>query len=420
MDDRGGLTLKTGKIGRVNCIRQQIMMPGETIDIQMDGNVRLESLRERDSLRINAHLGIFMTPLRWLWTDFPDYLKQGLDTNIAQPLVQVNNLDAYGVGAHDESLLNMPTYFRDSCLRIYNEWYKWPETADATEWHNDGNIAVPLQNAWSRTRFKADPDDANDRNVASATEFDVRQLAETQARFLSAIDRDVLSYNRYMELVQLMYGADGSREVDQVPFLVDEVDVGVNPRDMAATDGASLGRWQSIFDFNVDHSVRKVTTPEHCILTYMLTVRFSPLTETRHPLATDRLTWPELVGDHQILGSTPPKEVQQRDLFAGNLTNTIGYLPAGWQWRAGHDVVGQRIDLRDSFPYMKVPNTPEQSKDATRINQAFRSQSLGDYVVDIYTHERSRNRMNTSLESWYAGMKGRNTDAEFPHQGKMK
>jgi len=69
---------------------------------------------------------------------------------------------------------------------------------------------------------------------------------------------------------------------------------------------------------------------------------------------------------------------------------------------------------------MKVPNTPEQSKDATRINQAFRSQSLGDYVVDIYTHERSRNRMNTSLESWYAGMKGRNTDAEFPHQGKMK
>lgn len=84
---RGGHTLKTGKIGRVNCLRQQIMMPGERINCNMSGKVRLEALRERDVMRINAHLGVFMTPLRWLWSDFTDYVKQGPDTAITPATV---------------------------------------------------------------------------------------------------------------------------------------------------------------------------------------------------------------------------------------------------------------------------------------------------------------------------------------------
>ena len=72
---RGGLTLKSGIIGRVNCLRQQIMMPGERMSINMSGKVRLETLRERDVFRINAHLASFMTPLRWLVPDWTDYVK---------------------------------------------------------------------------------------------------------------------------------------------------------------------------------------------------------------------------------------------------------------------------------------------------------------------------------------------------------
>ena len=62
---KGGHTLKTRKIGRANCLRQQMLMPGERMNINLDGTVRLEALRERDVVRINAHLATFMTPLRW-------------------------------------------------------------------------------------------------------------------------------------------------------------------------------------------------------------------------------------------------------------------------------------------------------------------------------------------------------------------
>lgn len=417
-EDRGGQTLKTGKIGHVNCIRQQMLLPGETLDLSMNGSVKLESLRERDSLRVNAHLGIFMTPVRWLWSGWPDYLKEGPAGATAPPTFSTAAFSDYGLGSYG---LNspLPTFFRDSLLRVYNEWYKWPENADITSWPVDGPPAVPLQAAWNRARFSADPSDSGDYTVASATDFDVRDLAAIQARFRSAIERDVLSYNRYMELVSEMYGADGSREVDQVPMMVDQVEVGLRPREMAATDGASLGQWQSIFDFDIDHQVRNVVCPEHCVISYMLTVRFAPVIEGKAPLARVQDSWAEMVGDPEMLQAMAPVEVQLQDFVMGTSTTSLGYLPAGWQWRSGHDVVGERVDVRDSFPYMLEPTSQASAKLANRIKPAFRSSSLGDYMVDVYVSESTRSPLNSALESYFSGMTGAGSKAEFPKQGKM-
>ena len=428
MNPRGGLTLKTGKIGRVNCLRQQLVMPGEKLNISLNGSVRLESLRERDVLRIHAHLGVFMTPLRWLWPEFPDYLKEGPETAISPPYNSEDNWAKYGIGSFFSESTGDDYFapFRDAYLRVYNEWYKWPENLDATgAIDRDGEIAVPLQKAWTRCRFDASPENSADYTVdTSGDSFDVRELAEMQARFRGAMKRDVLSYNRYMELVKEVYGADASREVDQVPIMLDQQEVGVNPREIPATDGASLGQWQSLFDFGIDHDIRGVVAPEHSIITYMLTVRFSAVTEASHPLATNRLNWHELTGDPEYLSAAPPQEVQKRELFQGDSSTSLGFLPAGWQWRCDHDVVGRRIDERDSFPMMRVPETQADTKDATRVVDAFRSQSLGDYLVDVFIQEDSTQPIGTAMDSYMSGMldhtkPGMKSKAEFPKQGKM-
>lgn len=420
MDNRGGQILKTGKIGRVNCIRQQLLMPGESIDISMRGTVRLESLRERDSLRINAHLGIFMTPVRWLDDNWTDIIKEGPETDKSISYHQTDDMSRLGIGSyHGDGTVKVPSFFLNSYLRVYNEWYKWPEDDDITSVHTDGAIAVPLQHAWNRCRYSASPEHTEDYEVGSGTEFDVRELAEVQGRFRAAMERDVLSYNRYMELIREMYNADGSREVDQVPFKVDEVEIGVDPRELPATDASGLGQWQSLYDFGIDHQVKNVTCPEHCVVTYMLTLRFAPIIEGRHPLANDRLSWAELVADPDILGSMPPQEVLIADIADFDSSTSLGYLPAGWQWRSGSDVVGRRVDAANSFPYMLVPTSQANAKDATRIRDAFRSASLGDYMADIFVRESSRNALGSALESYYSGMGGHGSKAEFPKQGKM-
>ena len=424
---RGGLTLKSGKIGRVNCLRQQMTMPGERININLSGKVRLETLRERDVFRINAHLGIFWTPLRWLWSGFPDYLKDGPNATNTSPTFFDKNWSKYGIGCYgsDTTSSLMDQHWKDNVLRIFNEWFKHPENSDITGWPDDGPAAVPLSKIWSRCRYNKDPGEVGDYQVNSTTAFDVRDLAATQARFRSAMKRDVMTYNRWMELINDTYrGADASREVDQVPLMIDQVDVGVNPRDMPASDGAGLGQWQSMYDFGVNHSVRGFTAPEHGILCYMLTVRFGSIIEGRNPLGYQSYDWHVMTADPEYLSAAEPTPVNTSDVAMTDTSTLLGYAGAGWEWRCDHDVIGSRIDEMDSFPYMRIPTTQAEAKDATRIKNAFRSQRLGDYVADIYIKEDCIQPIGTAMDSYFAGMldhtkgQGQSND-EFPKQGKM-
>jgi hypothetical protein len=406
-----------------------MLMPGERMNVSLSGSVRLESLRERDVMRINANLATFMTPLRWVWPEFPDYVKEGPDTVITPATVTSKaSWDPLGIGSNTALLGKHYKYFEDSYLRCVNEWYKWPENADhlAADIGDHGVKAVPLSKAWNRCRFDSSPAALADSEVGSAATFDVRDLAETQAKFRSAMKRDVLSYNRWMELVKETWKGNGSREVDQVPILLDQVEVGVNPREIAATDGASLGQWQSLFDFSVNHNIKGIVAPEHCILTTLLVVRFASTIEGVMPLANDKLDWFELTADPEYLSSARPQAVQIGDIIGQVNATELGYLPAGWQWRADHDVIGRSLGIRDSFPYMQIPTTQAEAKDATRVKSAFRSQALDDYVVDVFFRENSTQPIGDSMDSYMSGMMdetrpnpgGKNE--EFPSGGKMQ
>ena len=419
---RGGLTLKSGKIGKVNCLRQQMTMPNERMNISLDGKVRLETLRERDVFRINAHLAIFWQPLRWLYEDWPDYVKEGPDTLKSLPTIFDKDWSKYGIGCYggDTQSSLLYKHWQDSLLAIHNQWYRWPEDPEVTEVPTDGNVAVPLSKNWSRCRYNKDPDDGTGQ-IGPMT---VRELAEEQAKFRSAMKRDILSYNRWMELVSETWKGDGSREVDKVPLMIDQTEVGVNPRDMPATDGAGLGQWQSLYDFNVNHQIRGFTAPEHGILSYMLTVRFGSIIEGRNPLGYET-QWNELTADPEWMTVAEPQQVLTSQVSMTDVSTLLGYLPAGWQWRSDHDVIGQRIDEADSFPYMRIPTTQAEAKDATRIKNAFRSQRFGDYVVDCFIKEDCVQPIGDPMESYMAGMMDHTQPqtggrgSEFPKGGKM-
>jgi hypothetical protein len=423
MIKRGGTTLKTGRVGEVNCLRQQILMPGERMNVDISGTIRMESLRERDSMRINAHLATFLTPVRWLDSNWTDFVKKENTTQNTGGCIDMGYL---GIGSYlPYSRLSQEMY-RYSLARVYNEWYKWPEDTDsgvADFAAAEPKSAVPLSSAWSRVREEATPTSTGDYMVSSATSFDVRELSRIQAQFKGAMKREITSNGRWMELIDQVWKGDGSREVDQVPIMLDQTEVGVSPRDMPASDGAGLGQWQSLYDFNVNHSIRGVVAPEHCIMTTILVIRFPPIIEGMMPLATANNDWYELVGDPEFLSAQEPVEVQVQDVAADNSSTTLGYLPAGWQWRCEHNVIGKEIDDRNSFAYSQAPTSYADTKDATRIKNAFRSASLGHYVVDLYFDETSYQPIGTARDSYFSGMlddtrNEYNNNDEFPYQGK--
>ena len=374
----------------------------------------MEMLRERDALRIHAHLAHFMTPVRWLWSQWPDYVKEGPTTQLTPP-TGTHIPGDLGLGG------NIPTtiqeYWVDSLLRIYNEWYKWPEDADAVS--GETLKAVNLEHSWTRCRDKFEPEDDSNKKVDSATDFSIAQLAEVQARYQGAMRREVLSFNRYQEVLQDIWNSDGSREVDQVPVMVAQSEVGVNPRSMPAQDAAGLGQWASIYNFGVNDQFT-LTAPEHVILTSMLTVRFAPIAEERHPLANPRLSWAETVGDPYMLSAMQPQLVEIRDCLDSESNEGLGYLPAGWQWRCQNNDIGVLIDARDSFPYMKNPTNAQEARDATLRTSAFRSQALQDYVADLYFNYQSTSLIPPEMSSYTIGMERGGSKKPYSNVRKVK
>ena len=422
--DRGGQITATGSIGHVKCLRQQLLKPGESLSGRVMGQVIMEALRERDALRINAHIAVFMTPIRWLEPNWTDYVKEGPSTTTSLGYSSaIPNI--YGLGGN--TARNIQDFWINAPLRIYNEWYKWPESADITSWPSaDGPPAVNLEHSWTRCRDQQSPADDADKVVTDTLGtgndlFKVNELAEIQARFRRATENEILSYGRYQEILSEMFGADGSREVDQVPIKIGEDSVGVNPRTINASDAAGLGQFASLYDFNVNFGY-KISAPEHCIVTYMLTTRFAPIADEVHPLANDRLTWAELVGDPTMLSVMQPQEVQIRDCLDSTSSTRLGYQPAGWQHRARNNQVGSRIDIRQSFPYMEVPTTADEARDGSRKVEAFRASALGDYRIDLYAQEKSFSAISSAKSSYYLGVgdAGKGDKSVYPKQGKIK
>ena len=420
MNKRGGRSLQTGKIGVCKVMRQQLLMPGETIRIKASGRVQMEALRERHTIPINAHMAWFAQPLRWLWDDFPDYLKGG----------------QYGSGAYTPTLLNekpvnlgiggegfqrsFPQFYRDAVLRCYNEWYKWPEAADLTAVTEDNLKAVNLEHHWTRCRDTAGPDNTNAETVGSATSFDVQTLASVQANFRSAIQREVLSFERYLDLLRNVYDSDGSREVDKVPIKFAQADVGVNPRNMSATDAAGLGQFSSMYDFNVD-DYAEFSAPEHMIITAIMLVRLYPAADEILPLSQPNMIWSEFTGDPEINSALPPSDLLLSDVFPVSSGTSLGVQPAGWQWRCENHVIDERIQERNSFPVMQYPTNAAEARDASRRNNAFRSQALGDYLSDIYFSMDSYSPIPSAIQSYFVGMdipKHSGAGGSYPHTDK--
>ena len=421
--DRGGNVWKTGKIGRVTPLRQQLIAPGEVFRSRIQGQVRLTAMRERESARCHVRMDAFLTPVRWLWEDWPQYLKEGPDTSLVPPSLNVTGLSFLGLGSSAGSPFQtaIPRYFYDSLLRIYNEHYKWPEDPDITTWPGDGGKAVALPISWSRMQKFDGPQPTDyelETSQAGAREkFDLRDLNELQARYRNAIERDFIAHDRYMELVKELFHGKGSREVDKVPYHVDSVSLGAHPEQMYATDSGGLGAVMSLYDFQVHHDVGTITADEHSILTYLITIRFESVSENETNPMVNLNDWAARTGDAGLLASQRPQPVRRRDIEGGADNNVMGYLPAGWQWRTRWNMVDARFDRRDSFPVYQDFNNPTAAalRDATNINNVFRSASLGDYqcVLDFFEH--SDSPIPGAKSSLFSGapMSGRGDDI-FP------
>lgn len=412
--DRGGVFIGTGKIGVVRCLRQQFMWPGETIKPMIDGKVKVETLRERDGVPLNVRMDVFLTPLRWLWDDYPTWVREGPSTNLSPPAGTVSHdLDLLGIG--NVTITGTYRFWADALLRIYNEHYKHPENADLTAANlgvNDVALkAVPLPISWSRIRSSLEPDNSSDMAFTTPANrnFDVRVLREVEQRYVAAQKRENLTFERWVPMLREMYNASGSHEVDQIPFHIDQVEARIREREMPATDGPSLGKFQTLMDFDVRHRGKPISAGEHSILTYVMLCRYPSVAEDEGNPYHGRAAVPYegLVGDHELLEAQRPEQVQYRHIFPRGTTGNVGYLPSGWRHRTRWNLVDDNVRSRQTFPIYNAMTSLAQTREASRVNVAFRSTALNDFLIDLDFNEQSYCMVPTAAQSIMSGMSGK-------------
>lgn len=392
--DRGGKTLKVGDIGRLSTIRQHLMLPGETLNASIRGNVRLSGLRQQTSVYLHASIEAFAAPLRWYWDDFTTYLHEGISTALSIPTLNwatdylaKSNL---GIG---QPTTNFALWYAAHPANVHNEWYRWLEDARTSitapipafqDLH--GPKCVNLPSAITRIR-EVPTTHGDETDIPSATVLKVDQLALFQARFNQAAITDWSSQQRYTPFMRDIFGTSGTNEVDKIPIRLKKGAVlSVSPRDMYATDGASLGEIMSINNFQVNHKWAPFRATEHMIVSYHLVLRFAPvfvggIAPGCYPGDTAYAI--QQAGPNTV-ESYPPIAVKAREVNNAGGASVVGYLPHGWQYREGFNHVDYTIDLLGNFPiFNNNPATAAGYRDPTDVGDAFRSTALRHWFADL-------------------------------------
>lgn len=395
--NRGGKSLKVGEIGRFSCLRQHLLLPGERMKASIRGNVRLSGLRQQTSVYLHAQIDAFAAPLRWYYSDFPDYLQEGVSTVKTIPTLTGATWTAnrprtthLGIGhiTHD-----FCKWFAQHPINVWNEWYRWPEdvkenvdTPSITFFNGIGKQCINLESA--ATRIHDAPSlDTSEYQVPSATVLDVRDLAQFQARFKQAAVSDWTSQERYKVFMRDIFGAASTNEVDKVPIRLKRgSELSVMPRDMYASDGASLGELMSINNFQVNHDWDDFIANEHMIVCYIMLLRFAPIMEdgVSPGIYPDETGYPIYQGDPETM-MRQPVAIASREIDGNGDGTVIGYLPFGWQWREGFNHVDNVVAGLGNFPLLDgQPTTAAGYRDASNINPTvFRSTALRHWFGDL-------------------------------------
>lgn len=362
------------------------------------GNVRLAALRQQSSVYLDAQIDAFAAPLRWYYTDFPDYLQEGVGTAKTIPVLTGSSwtdnreiTTQLGIGMINDDFAK---FYAQNLINIHNEWFRWPEDAKSSVttpsiafFEAQGPKVVNLPTA--ATRMHDLPSfTAGETDVASVTVLDVRTLALIEARFGQAAKTDWTSQDRYQVYMKDIYGAKGNVEVDTVPTrLRNGAKLSVLPRDVYATDGPSMGELMSLSNFQVNHTWDDYVAPEHMVIAYIMVLRVSPVMEhgVGRMIYPSHTTYADWNGDPNVIGAQKPQAVVSRQVDVRGDGTTIGYLPAGWEWREGFNHVDFAIGRMNNFPLLDfTAQTATAYRDASAINEGtFRSVALRHWFADL-------------------------------------
>jgi len=373
-----------GKIGRLQTISTIPVVAGDSLEINLDGMVRLSPFRKEVVSETQVDICAFYIPHRHIYGgDFVQLVRQGYDEQVTFSgfALAAGDRDACFLG-YNEAPASIPLWTIEGYQRIFDRYFRVPSlapdsdfqqyptgtSANAKDYRRYGRLCArlphPLVGGMVLDNSTTYRDlNSDDREVFGIEDeglpvIDVTNIAAVQARYKSEIERTWFG-ERYNDILDI-WGSSVNIDADQRPEMIWRETFNMSGQDINGTDDATVGSYIGKTVSRCDVNIPRKYFPEHGTVWIMALLRF-PLVHAyeSHPLATQvnpsGLDW---LGDPTLWAEQRPVEQDPRKWLTGtaNPSSPDGsfFEPYGLHYRAHPNRVHlQFIDI-PGYPFSKT------------------------------------------------------------------
>lgn len=337
-----------GKIGRVQTLAYYPTVPGDSLEISLDGMIRMAPLRKEVVQESQVDICAFWVPNRHVYPDWPTIVQDGLDGDKLAGLPTL----ALPANARNPCYLlqpyapaSLPALLHQGYNMIWERYYRVPSLNKSADFDDYPSTDTPDDKDWrlygKRAARLKHPTNLGLRQSGGATSnqswrdldtqdwtvevpvsgpnamLDLRAFEAMKGRFRSEIERTWFS-ERYQDILERQWGSRVNIDADERPELVWHETFRLGGHDVDGTADATLGQYtgKTAGGFRVDIPRRHFA--EHGMVWVLALVRWPTIhIAERHPL-TKVATWtPEKVlGDPDVYATQAPAPVNWTDYLA--------------------------------------------------------------------------------------------------------
>jgi len=389
--DLSHLSFKTGQIGCLQTLSVIPVVAGDSMEVHMQGVMRLSPLVHYMYLDAVVDLFAFYVPHRHVYSiangstagnEWTDFLKAGTDetTTLGTRTFTGTNRPAV-LGVYYTSAPVVPRWANDPYLMIWNNYFADPTVpGDQKAMTYLTSLTYPdpilecgipcchLKRSWN-TGVPSNLSTADYSLALSGGEVDLYQLGQLQGRLRSEQARDWFAVSRYRDVLNYTWDSQVNIDADQRPELVMRQTHSLSGQEINGTSDNNLGFYIGKSQGIVSLSFPMKFFPEHGSVWIMGLVRIPPVyqQECGYLWLKSEPTYKEIACDPMILKKEPPITLNWNEVSSGGSSVDLGKIPYAQWYReqpnmlspdyvevAGHPFIGTAgMTSRASIVYVK-------------------------------------------------------------------
>lgn len=415
--DLSHLIFQAGRIGRLQTLSCVPCLPGDGVELDLVGALRLSPLRRGMAVDSVVDICTFYVPHRHIFGQtWIDFIEQGWDESqtLATETTPASGLSSVGAGRVPASF-SLTKWYGEGYRQIYNNYYRPPTTVAArtdltSTWGSNDAIygfrVANLKNMW--TTVMANGLTSSDYNVSAAgSVVSLLDISMQRGYLRSEIERTYFD-TRYRDLMDRS-GGHTTIDADNRPQLLMRSTVWASGYDVDGTTEVSLGQFSGRVVQSFRHRVPRFHAGEHGNIWTMACLRFPMVHEEENPffVTNPNPTYALLAGDADIVATQPPYGLRTRDVFASSADATVrGMIPYAQWYRYHPSLVHEAFDNLNGFPFLSdIPGSTADMVlvDDQDFDDVFQTTQLGHYQIHARMNAPWMRRLPPASSSLNAG-----------------